>query len=204
MSLRLTEDGLVQLLARKNVKSLSSNTVLRKIVAPDQSLYEILAVGELRLPKSPCVVALRNGLKAICDPTTKAKPFERVEQAAALVWLELTHREAFEMTTTNPMGGYRPNGSGGQIKGEGARKGYPDLLTDIPRLGYHGLRIEMKKFSERAEPTSEQLVWLTKLSWNGYRVALCRGHQGAITTFCDYFDIVKPQFDLPKWAIVYY
>lgn len=204
MSLRLSEEGLAALLANRGQKQAVSRVVTPKAIQPQESLYEILAYGQLKCANSPCVIALRSGLKAICNPATKRKPFEMVEQAATLVWLEYTFPEAFEMTTTNPMGGYRPDGAGGQIRGEGAKKGYPDILTDMPQFGYHGLRIEMKQNCQTAEPTSEQLLWLTRLSRNGYKAVLCRGHQGAIFTYCDYFNITKPKFNVPVWAIVYY
>ncbi len=205
MALRLTEQALEALLAKQRCGgTLQTKKMVGRVVEPEKSLYEILALGQLKCEKSPCVVALNQGLKLIANPATRSKPFERVEQAASLVWLEYTYPEAFEMTTTNPMGGFRPTGAGGQIKGEGAKKGYPDVICDFPRMGYHGLRIEMKQYNETANPTEEQLRWLTKLAHHGYKSVLCRGHQAAIFTFCEYFDIPKPHFTLPKWSIVSY
>lgn len=202
MVLRLTEEQYLGL--SKNKKPLSPK--LRCLVpqSAESSLYEILAYGSLYLPNSPCTKALKVGLQDIANPSVKYKPFESVEQAASLVWLEYSIPYAFEMASAIPMGGYRPNGSGGKIKGEGAKLGYPDLLVDIARMGYHGLRIEMKQNSKNTKPTEEQNIRLLRLAKHGYRSVLCRGHQSAIKIYCEYFDHPVPNFVLPDWAIIDY
>jgi len=154
---------------------------------PNPGVYDLqkhivsgLELGARLCPGSPLIVTLNLGLKALLRHDGKPKPYEKIEQALALLWLECTSPQAFSMTTANPMGGYRPDGAGGQIRGEGAKLGYPDLLMDLPRRGYHGLRIEMKKFSISAKPSLEQDAWLTRLAAEGYRAVICRGHQAAI------------------------
>jgi hypothetical protein len=175
-------------------------------------IVDALELGLIKSPASPLIVTLQYGLKQVqssSKPQSSKKspvPYERIEQAIALLWLECTDVDSFEVTTAIPFGGYRPDGAGGQIKGEGAKKGYPDVLVDKPSNGYHGLRIEMKKYCPNAHPTEEQDCWLKKLSRNGYRVALCRGHKSAIQVFSSYLGIptsIKAD-DLPAWAITYY
>jgi hypothetical protein len=60
----------------------------------------------------------------------------------------------------------------GKSKG-GLKSGYPDLLMDMACNGYHGLRIEMKKYSKLAMPSAEQIEWLNRLSKQGYLAVLC-------------------------------
>jgi hypothetical protein len=164
-----------------------------------------LEAGIVEVPYSPLLVTLKTGLKSLSVPNAKSRPFERVEQAIGLVWLEINDPDAFSMTTATPFGGYRPRGAGGQLRGEGVRAGYPDILMDKPMNGFHGLRIEMKKFSSQAYPTEDQKNWLTKLAAQGYSAVLCRGHQSMITVMAEYLGIpLKQNFSLPDWAIVKY
>lgn len=92
------------------------------------------------------------------------------------------------------------------MKGEGAKSGYPDLLMDIARGGFHGLRIEMKKFCKSAKPSEDQGGWLQRLSAQGYRAVLCRGHQAAIHVMATYLGIPSPVDVrwLPEWSIHYF
>jgi hypothetical protein len=84
-----------------------------------QHIVSGLEQGVRLCSESPLVVTLKLGLKALLRDDGKPKPYEKIEQTLALLWLEYTWQHAFSMTTTIPMGGYRPIGSGGQIKGEG-------------------------------------------------------------------------------------
>ncbi len=204
MSLRFTEAQLQahqQRIAGKNAMQVC------KSVDYDlqQHIVSGLELGTRLCPGSPLIVTLNLGLKALLRDDGKPKPYEKMEQALALLWLECTSPHAFSMTTANPMGGYRPNGSGGQIKGEGAKLGYPDLLMDVPKQGYHGLRIEMKKYSISAKASKEQEEWLTRLASEGYRAVLCRGHQAAIHVFQSYLGLTPTSANyLPTWCIEYY
>lgn len=202
MAYRLTE---AQLKAYQTRRAAKAAAVERKADKYDlqKHIVNALDMGMRGRPGSPLIVTLKHGLKAIQREDSNPKPYERIEQAIALLWLECTAPEAFALTTANPMGGYRPHGAGGQIRGEGAKHGYPDLLMDMPRQGYHGLRVEMKKYAVSAMPTSDQHEWLTKLSAQGYRAVLCRGHQAAIQVFSTYLSIPVPAFahDLPGWTV---
>lgn len=208
MSLRFTEE---QLLAHQQRLSRTKKPRATPVAKPrnydlQQHIVSALELGTRCRPGSPLIVTLNIGLKALVKDDGTPKPYERIEQAIALLWLECTAPEAFAVTTANPMGGYRPDGAGGQIRGEGAKLGYPDLLMDRARLGYHGLRIEMKKFCPSAKPSEEQHDWLTRLSKEGFRAVLCRGHQAAIYVFAEYLGLSTPfsKNDLPEWAIQYY
>ncbi len=186
--------------ARQQQKNIKNDYDLSKYIV------DALELGIIKSPASPLIVTLQCGLKQLQGSKKSPIPYERIEQAIALLWLECTDVESFEVTTAVPFGGYRPDGAGGLIKGEGAKKGYPDLLIDAPRGGYHGLRIEMKKFCPNANPTEEQEGWLKRLSANRYRTALCRGHKSAIFVISNYLGIPSPitPDSLPTWAVTYY
>ncbi len=198
--LRLSEDQLKTILDRR-----------KKVIAPVvEEPYDLalaissaIETGNRYSVDSALITSLKLGLKAIRKTDGSPKPYERMEQVIGLVWLACNDRKAYMMTTATPMGGYRPSGAGGQMKGEGAKSGYPDLLIDVPRGGYHGLRIEMKRFDKTANASDDQLRWLNDLATEGYRAILCRGHQALIHSLATYLGIKTPidADRLPSWAI---
>lgn len=140
----------------------------------------------------PLVVNLRLGLRQLekkisqLNTTPVRVPLESIEQALSLLWLKKNHPVEYSLTTAVPLGGHRSKGAGGQMKGEGSKPGYPDILMDFPAKKYHGLRIEMKARSPSKHPSDDQLFWLTNLSRLGYATFLCRGHRAAIAAFSSY------------------
>ena len=77
-----------------------------------------------------------------------------------------------------PNEGKRSQMYGGILKRMGLRKGFPDLFVTCARLGYHGLFVEMK--SKRGKPTEDQLIWLRRLTDEGYACAICYSADDAI------------------------
>lgn len=73
-----------------------------------------------------------------------------------------------------------PNGSernvivGRKLKAEGVKKGVPDLCLPVPRGGYHGLYVEMKR-QKRSQTSAEQKAWIAALKALGYRAEVCKG-----------------------------
>jgi hypothetical protein len=208
----MTEEEYARLQTRRNGTG-TAPTKPKAVKAGHADDYDLLALGQLAMvraqsavPASPLITTLRYGLKQL----TKAKSgepgirvgYEAIEQAMFLLWMEMNHPEVYRCTTAVPMGGYRPNGSGGQMKGEGAKVGFPDIVCDRPTGGWHGLRIEMKKFDRTAKPSSDQLDWLTLLGAHGYRSVLCRGHQAAILICAAYLGVPGIECHLPDWAVI--
>lgn len=70
------------------------------------------------------------------------------------------------------------------LKAEGLQPGYPDLLLDVARSGYHGLRIEMKK--PKGVTAKNQMELHDLLESQGYAVVLCRSEQEATKTISLY------------------
>ncbi len=83
-----------------------------------------------------------------------------------------------------PMGGRRDARTGAIMKREGARAGAPDLVLDVPRGQFHGLRIELKK--EDGVVSDEQRAFLKALVEQGYACRVCYSVRSAIQTVDDY------------------
>lgn len=63
----------------------------------------------------------------------------------------------------------------------------PDLCMPVPRMGFHGLYIELKKDSTK-KASKEQQEWLFKLEQQGYATSLCYGAVEAINLITAYMD----------------
>lgn len=111
---------------------------------------------------------------------------EHVEQAEFIAWCDrwaIRHPELARFAAV-------PNFSGRlgkvppiaairqaqRLNAEGRRKGYPDLVLDVARGGYHGLRLETKRTDATDSDVSpEQRDWHAWLTAQGYRVVVCKG-----------------------------
>jgi hypothetical protein len=103
----------------------------------------------------------------------------RAVRGAEPTWPELRFFAAI------PNGGWRSKRVAAQLKAEGVRKGVPDYLFPIPRGGYTGLAIELKRVKEgRTSP--EQREWLDALSAAGWHTAVARGWEQAFAVLKDY------------------
>lgn len=89
----------------------------------------------------------------------------------------------------SPNGGQRNAREGAKFKRMGVKRGYPDLILDIARQGYHGLRIELKTAKGRA--STEQKQRLEMLNAENYKAVLCFGYDEAVNTLKDYMSIKK-------------
>jgi hypothetical protein len=118
---------------------------------------------------------------------------EHGEQAALVNWAK--YRAAtipeLRMLVSIPNGGKRDVAAGMKLKSEGLKAGFPDLFLYVARHGYHGLAIEMKRpeikrlYKElnqrKGRVRQEQSDWLSRLSEQGYAVAVCFGWYDAKT-----------------------
>ena len=69
---------------------------------------------------------------------------------------------------------------------EGLKKGVPDICLPIANKSHHGLYIELK--SEKGKPTSDQLLWIKKLSYFGNYACVCYGYKDAWRTIIYYLE----------------
>lgn len=68
----------------------------------------------------------------------------------------------------------------------GLQKGMLDLFYPMPRKGFHGLVIEMKRL-QGGVVSEWQKYWIDVLRFFGYRVEVCRGYDAAIKVLEEYF-----------------
>lgn len=76
-----------------------------------------------------------------------------------------------------PNGGFRNPVEARIFYGQGVRAGWPDYGLDMPRGGYHGLRLELKAGDNT--PSTEQLEILSNLERQGYFVKVAWGFEEA-------------------------
>jgi len=63
----------------------------------------------------------------------------------------------------------------------------PDLCLPVPRGGFHGLYIELKRL-RGGRLSEQQRAWLDALGKQGYAVAVCKGWEEAAETIQRYLE----------------
>ena len=86
-----------------------------------------------------------------------------------------------------PNGGKRNVITARVMKSEGVRAGVPDLFLALPRGGYHGLFIEMKK-EKGGVVSDEQKEYIKILRENGYDAGVCHGYKEALAAVIQYLE----------------
>ena len=107
-------------------------------------------------------------------------PKEGEEQATLFSWAQMKRyfRPELDMMFHIPNGGKRSKSEAARFKAEGVKPGVPDICLPVPRGGYHGLYIELKR--RRDSSTSEyQKEWIEKLRSQGYAAEVCKGWEAA-------------------------
>ncbi len=109
-------------------------------------------------------------------PRTPMTDYEGLEQSAYFTWLQVRYREAYEHAFHVPNGGHRTKATAGKLKAQGVKAGVPDILIDLPRGAYHGLRIELKATPPHdAAVAKSQKEWNQRLDAAGYCALICKG-----------------------------
>lgn len=114
-------------------------------------------------------------------------PTESVEQQCLFRWANFQSGKypELELMYHIPNEGKRSWSTGARMKAEGLKSGVPDICLPVPRSGYHGLYIELKRLRGNTT-TKNQDEWLTKLEGQGYRVKVCRGWEEASQVILEY------------------
>lgn len=112
---------------------------------------------------------------------------EAQEQAAVIRWWGLVCGrygvpELCLMHIANE--GTRSAARGRLMKSQGVRAGVSDLFLSVPRGGFCGLWIEMKRKGGRVSP--EQTAFLEHMKAMGYDGAVCRGADEAMVKIHSY------------------
>lgn len=107
-------------------------------------------------------------------------PTESDEQQALFRYcsVEMGRYPELEMLAHIPNEGKRSKATGGRLKKEGLRKGYPDIVLNVSSKDYHALFIELKR-RKGSKKTQEQKDWIRKLNEYGYAAVFCYGWEEA-------------------------
>ena len=112
-------------------------------------------------------------------------PTEHDEQKALIKWFDLQYPSLRGRLAACPNGGQRNVIVAAKLKAEGVRPGYPDLNLLVPRHGFAGLFIEMKR-QKGGSLTPEQADWLEFLGAQGFMAVVCKGFDAARETVANY------------------
>ena len=164
-----------------------SESELRKSLSPDVAELSAKALAELdsgtprRRPRAPVEACSHYSLPA-------PAPTEHEEQVALFQWAEANEAQypSLAMLAAIPNGGYRPMTTAAMLKAEGVKAGYPDIVLDVARGPYHGLRIELKRADRSNHATDAQREWLARLNFQDYLAVVCYGADEAIKVITDY------------------
>ncbi|MBR4057875.1 MAG: VRR-NUC domain-containing protein [Oscillospiraceae bacterium] len=108
-------------------------------------------------------------------------PSEDEEQIQVVKWAEMQMGRWPDLQWLYhiPNGGKRRRTEAARFKAMGVKAGVPDLCLPVPKGGYHGLYIEMKR-QEGGKLSKDQRDWIEGLDQNGYCVCRCDGARQAI------------------------
>ena len=117
-------------------------------------------------------------------------PTEDQEQAALFDWARMAEGAYPELQWFHaiPNGGKRNIVTASKMKATGTKPGVPDTFLPVPRNGYHGLYIELKR-RKGGRISPEQKKCMEFLRGLGYRVEVCMGFQEAVETIKDYLNM---------------
>ena len=107
--------------------------------------------------------------------------WEQKLQEAVVQYIKITHPNAL---FTASAGGMRVSmATAVKMKRAGYSKGFPDIVVFEPRVGFHGLAIELKTektaYSSKGTIKPEQIEWRDKLIERGYEAFICFGMEEA-------------------------
>lgn len=138
------------------------------------------SIDESTGPESP--------LHELATTRARPRPLEHIQQVALFAWSSkpetLAEHPELELLVAIPNGGKRTKVVAMKLKAEGVKKGYPDLVLDVPRGGYHGWKGELKVRGGRVKP--EQAQWHDQLRRQGYRVDVRIGWEAMRDALLEY------------------
>lgn len=83
-----------------------------------------------------------------------------------------------------PNGDWRGFRVAAKLKAEGVKPGVPDLFLPVPRVGFHGLYIELKRVG--GSPTPEQWAFMERAHARGYLVRCFNNLSLAVNCVAEY------------------
>lgn len=123
---------------------------------------------------------MSGGMERVC-------PNEGEEQATLFSWAKMQSWRWPELALMFhvPNGGSRKKSEAARFKAEGVKAGVPDVFLPVPRGGFHGLFLELKR-QKGGRVSPEQEDWIRRLNGQGYRAVVCRGWQEAAEEISSY------------------
>jgi hypothetical protein len=115
---------------------------------------------------------------------------EHQEQSLLFQWaaVAVTRYPELRWLAAVPNGGHRAISVAKRLKAEGVKPGYPDVLLDVARGGYHGLRVELKR-TKGGAVSGEQRDWHNWLWEQGYCISVCKGWEEARDVIVKYLTL---------------
>lgn len=108
---------------------------------------------------------------------------EYQEQANVIEWARMqeSFRPALKVLNGSLSGVRLTTGQSVKAKRSGMKKGYPDLSLPVPRRGFHGLYLEVKRTGGvPSDVKDEQMAWMNILNSLGYHACLAFGFDEAV------------------------
>jgi rhodanese-related sulfurtransferase len=147
--------------------------------------------------QKPCSISSKTALKSIIASTKcphkvalealAKKPelikgnYEHYDQVKVFYHFSLTDSKTYESLVAVPNGGKRHARTAAALRAEGVKRSYPDILLDIAKGGYFGLRLELKQEDKKkGKVTDGQQSRLELLHDSGYYSVKAWGHKAAI------------------------
>ena len=116
-------------------------------------------------------------------------PTEHAEQVKVIAWADIAKGRWPELGLlfAVPNGANKSIAAAMKFRREGLKKGVPDLCLPVPRAGFHGCFVEMKR-QKGGSNSPEQRAWLEALKEQGYHAVRCNGADAAIATITQYLE----------------
>lgn len=122
--------------------------------------------------------------------TTMPVPLEAQEQKALFEWAaySLLKYPELALMYAIPNGGSRDRREAHNLRMQGVKAGVPDICLPVPRGGFNGMFIELKRRSG-GRLSNEQKIWLELLRRQGYNAVCCKGMDEAVRTIEHYLNM---------------
>ncbi|GGB53321.1 hypothetical protein GCM10011607_12340 [Shewanella inventionis] len=170
--------------AQTACKSISSNKKKNFKIATDVNRHG-LALSKLKLKPE-----LETGVDLAGTKVSRAN-FEHWHQVRLFDYIYREHHEFYLDFAAVPNGGLRTNKGASELLDEGVRNGFPDIIGDLSRSVYIGLRIELKHGNNK--PSVEQVEQLNRKRGRGYFCALCYSFEEARQVVDEYLGLQEDQ-----------
>lgn len=113
---------------------------------------------------------------------------EAIEQEMLFRWRDYVAKQypGIELMFHIPNGGSRNKIEAARLKAQGVKAGVSDIFLPVPRNGFHGLWIEMKR--EKGGRLNEaQEEWIIEVRARGYCAVVAHGFEEARETIERYY-----------------